>query len=345
MKAAKGIAKIMVVASAILGAPHVEALELVAQRVLADHPFNLYSVERFEGRIWMGAGPFGVEPWDEIYEIGPGCAPRKVYSRPGYHVNDPSIVVRADGAWTMYHTSAPFDADNTISVLLSSDQGATWTLRADIIPDGGSPSAFVEPLSTDIFVYYTPFEPGPPGVAHSPISPQQVWMSRRGPWGLGVYGPPEVVRLPDGSPWAIGNIDVTPFGYGYNYIAVGNRSLGEVFVAFSNDGINFTWPELIVAGNGSLVTAPHVTSLGNGYFAVSFSVSFDNTVTYKHFVSWEWMWSTPWASGPVPAGASQGVCSDSPPPPPTPPPPPPGGGQCLPWQTTIVIVAQTYCQG
>lgn len=316
-----------------------EGLELVGQRVLADTPFNLYSIERFEDRVWAGAGPFGIRPWDEIYELGPECAPRLIFGRAGHHTNDLSIVRRpADNHVVGYLTTAPYDAVNTISIYGSADLNE-WSDWGDLIPDGGSPSALV--VGNEVWVYYTPFEPGPPNQVHPPVSPQHIRRQRFGPWGVEPLGPPEPLRLADGSIWNIGsNIDVEKFRGGY--IAVVNRTLNEVWLAFSSDGIHFHSVQPLILADPWLLTAPHVTVLDNDHFTVAFSVSLTGS-TGMHYTSHEWMYRMS-ATTPLPAWPSLGSCAFVPPPPPPPPlPPPPPSGQCNWWENSAVIGGQLYC--
>jgi hypothetical protein len=243
-------------------------------------------------------------------------------SLPDHHLNDPSVVTRPqDGALLMFATSAPYDAINTISLFGSFD-AEQWSFWGHQILDGGSPSALV--VGNEVWVYYTPMN----------WPPQQVHRRRFGPWGVNALGPPEALTA-GGDLWAIGNIDVAPFRDGY--VAVGNRTLNEVWIAFSSNGVNFGPPQPLIITD-ALVTAPHINVLTEDYLTISFSFSAINTDTAHHFESHDWMYRVVGTFSPVPAWPSLGVCTSAQAPPtPLPLPPPPGPLDEHPWWCTFSV--------
>ncbi len=299
----------------------------VARRVIGDTYFILYSPARFGTRLWLGGpgperrywpGTTIVDLTDSIYEIGVGCWPRMVLTRPGHHVNDASIVRRpSDGALLMYFTSAN-DATawpNMLSLAISKDNGQTWVDQGDL-GLGWTPSAVL--VGDEIWVYsYVP-----PGTSDGRGAERHRFAASDGRTRL---GPPDPVVV-DGVQYVASPAVTTWRGKfllaanGGDFAAVATVAAAQViWLAESVDGLHFTGAQAIARVEGPVtVGGAHLTPLDDNHVSMLFGWAPHPLMPTGGTALWEWTFRS--SDAPVgavmPALQPLGTCQPAPPSPP-----------------------------
>jgi hypothetical protein len=257
-----------------------------------------------------------VDLTDSIYEIGIGCAPRMVLTRPGYHVNDPSIVRRPrDGALLMYFTSANSATawPNMLSMAISTDNGQTWMDQGDL-GLGWTPSAVL--VGDEIWVYsYVP-----PGTSDGRGAERHRFAASDGRTRL---APPDPVVV-EGVPYVTSPAVATWRGKfllaanGGDFVAVATAAAAQViWLAESVDGLYFTRTQAIVRVEGSVtVGGAHITPLDEHHVSVLFGRAPHPLMPTGGTSVWEWTFRSVDAPGETatPPLESLGACPPASPP-------------------------------
>lgn len=247
--------------------------EPVEMKVLLSGLFNVYSpeVERIGGTrcLWTGGWktPADVGP-DRIYRseetAGQWSEPVENFVKPGYHVNDPSIVRHPRlGALFMYYTALADEHANAHDMIrrnvtglaVSVNEGQTWDdLGIAIGQDNGldesgawSPSAVV--VGNEIWVYY-----------HTNFPVFAIYRTRFRQNGLTPIGTEKVVDSVqlDRQPVFLSNVDVQI--QSGQYVMVANTTdLKRIVRLQSGDGRNWSpSAELVVDGGANYVLTPQL---------------------------------------------------------------------------------------
>jgi hypothetical protein len=200
------------------------------------------------------------------------------FTKPGYHVNDPSIVQRSK-VWLMYYTAlSNADAQsgniyrNVTGLAISSNGGLSWCDLDILIPmDNGynefgawSPSAIA--VGEEIWVYF-----------HTNEAACKILRARFDVSGMEQIGDTELVDIP---PY-ISNVDVSVFRGQFMLVANG-QDIHSLRRFVSDDGLTFTETPPLIAQNIYYEATPHVEILDEDTYKVYFGWS---TSDLLHFTA------------------------------------------------------------
>lgn len=252
--------------------------------------YNLYAPDVHGAKMWTGGWLTSQDTEDAIYisdfSGGVWSTPQAVFSKPGWHVNDPNVVappstdgVDRSGWLYLYYTALDLSCtdipdcwfeNNVVGLATSIDGGYSWTDLGVIISTANgvdncgawAPSAIV--VGDEIWLY------AHGAFGHNGCPPSTYrWMLNANGWQVEEAGTVSVPRLLD-------NVDVAYAPDG-SFVLAGNApSLTKIYYYTSQDGETFSVPasnpndEPLIDGGTLWVNTPELTFDAAGNMQVWF---------------------------------------------------------------------------
>jgi len=234
---------------------------------------NLYSPDLGTGTLYLGGWRVTGQTEDRIYALVNGRVTERL-RRPGWHVNDPSIVQVPDGSgWRMYYTGLSaadnpghMNERNVLGTAFSPD-GDLWVDEGILLSQwngkdlGGvwSPGALV--VGDEVWVYAN---------SNAPI--YRDYRIRMGADGRTLLGT-DVLSLdvvPGYYPF-LSNLDVAAKVDAPGYWMVANTADGRrIHLYESEDGLVWRWVQKLVSNTATRTWTPHLANVTAGGFDVLF---------------------------------------------------------------------------
>lgn len=251
--------------------------------------YNVYAADVFQGVLYQGG-------WLTKADIGPDrlYQSNATVDRPVeitwtkaapynlYHLNDPSVVRKADGTLAMFMTALPnaygdskvmFDR-NVTGLATSTNQGQSWTWQGIVIGQNNgldatgawSPSAIVN--ANGIAVWY---HTGAHDVSTGAYQPTRVLLTELDATGTHILSTVPTIDTVTGMPVSAANVDVRQADNGIYWMVANDYSVtngdgGKIALYHSADKISWTpWSPsgatLLSPRGGSPLLTPTITSI------------------------------------------------------------------------------------
>ncbi len=275
--------------------------------------YEIYSPDVFNGVLYLGGWRTAADTGpDRLYKTSPGedvpvelrwngAAPYAAY-----HMNDPSVVRRADGSLAMFATALPNIDDapdimtsyNVTGLVTSTDNGATWTLEGIVIGQNNgfdstgawSPSAVVE--NGGISVWYNT---GSTDVRTGRPEPIRVMRTMMDATGTRKLSTAECINVNTLQTISAENVDVRQAADGTYWMAANDFSgadgdPGKIVLYQSQDGLFWTpWSvngaTLLSPQAGGMLMTPAITSIGGDTMTVMYAEQAGASATVEHSVT------------------------------------------------------------